>query len=260
MAAKRQIASLKIDADRLDAVIFDLDGVITDTASVHRAAWKRMFDQWLAERTNAVGEDHRPFSDDDYYLHVDGKPRYNGVESFLASRRISLARGDPGDSPTAETVCGLGNCKDELFLALLRARGVVSFPSSIELLQRLRANGSRTAIISASRNCAAVLDAAGIVQLFDAKVDGVDADELGLQGKPDPAVFLEAARRLGVEPGRAAVVEDALAGVEAGRRGRFALVIGIDREGHGDQLLERGADVVVSDLGAVRVSTGGEGQ
>ncbi len=253
MTAEGQIAPPEIRTDRLDAVIFDLDGVITDTASVHRAAWKRMFDQWLAERTRAEGEDCRPFSDDDYLLYVDGKPRYDGVASFLASRGISLARGDPGDSPTAETVCGLGNRKDELFLALLRERGVIAFPTSIELLQRLRANGSRTAIISASRNCAGVLDAAGIAQLFDAKVDGVDADALGLRGKPDPAVFLEAARRLGVEPGRAAVVEDALAGVEAGRRGRFGLVIGIDRVGHGEELRERGADVVVGDLGAVRV-------
>lgn len=258
MTAEGQIASPEIRTDRLDAVIFDLDGVITDTASVHQLAWKRMFDQWLAERTKATGEDRRPFSDDDYYLYVDGKPRYDGVVSFLASRGISLARGDPSDSPTTETASGLGNRKDELFFALLGERGVVSFPSSIELLQRLRANGSRTAIISASRNCVAVLDAAGIAQLFDAKVDGVDADALGLPGKPDPAVFLEAARRLEVEPGRAAVVEDALAGVEAGRRGRFGLVIGVDRGGHGEELRERGADVVVGDLGAVRVSTKGD--
>jgi alpha,alpha-trehalase len=259
MTAEGQIAPPEIRTDRLDAVIFDLDGVITDTASVHQAAWKRMFDQWLAKGRWAEGEDRRPFSDDDYYVYVDGKPRYDGVVSFLASRGISLARGDPSDSPTAETACGLGNRKDELFLALLRERGVVPFPSSIELLQRLRANGTRTAIISASRNCAAVLDAAGIAQLFDAKVDGVDTDSLGLRGKPAPAVFLEAACRLGVDPGRAAVVEDALAGVEAGRRGRFGLVIGVDRGGHGEELQARGADVVVSDLGAVRVSGEGSG-
>ena len=257
MTTDRQTAPPQIRTDRFDAVIFDLDGVITDTASVHRAAWKRTFDQWLAERTRAEGEDHRPFSDEDYYLYVDGKPRYDGVVSFLASRGITLLRGDPGDPPTAETVSGLGNRKDELFLALLRERGVVPFPSSLELLRRLRANGTRTAIISASRNCAAVLDAAGIAQLFDAKVDGVDAEALGLPGKPDPAVFVEAARRLEVEPGHAAVVEDALAGVEAGRRGRFGLVIGVDRGGHGEALREHGADVIVGDLGAVGVSTGG---
>lgn len=260
MTADEQDASLEIRTDRFDAVIFDLDGVITDTASVHRAAWKQMFDPWLARRGPRDGEDHRPFSDEDYYRDVDGKPRYDGVGSFLASRGISLACGRPRDPPTAETVCGLGNRKDELFLASLRDEGVAPFPSSIELLRRLRAAGSRTAIISASRNCVQVLEAAGIADLFDARVDGVDGDSLGLPGKPDPAVFLEAARRLGVDPGRAAVVEDALAGVEAGRRGQFALVIGIDRGGHGEELRARGADAVVGDLGAVRVVTAGDGR
>jgi alpha,alpha-trehalase len=254
MTADKQHAPLEIRTDQFDAVIFDLDGVITDTASDHHAAWKQMFNQWLAGRAEAEGEDHRPFSDDDYYLYVDGKPRSDGVVLFLSSRGISLAPGDSGDPPTAETACGLGNRKDELFLALLREQGVAAFPSSIELLQELRASGARTAIISASRNCAAVLDAAGVRRLFDVKVDGVDADALGLHGKPDPAVFLEAARRLGVQPERAAVVEDALAGVAAGRRGGFGLVLGIDRAGHGEELRERGADVVVGDLGAVRVS------
>ena len=244
----------EIRMDRLEAVIFDLDGVITDTASVHAAAWKRMFDRFLADRADREGEDQQPFSTDDYYLYVDGKPRYDGVESFLASRGISIPRGEPGDPPAAETACGLGNRKDELFLSQLREEGVASFPSSIALLRRLRASGFRTAIISASRNCADVLEAAGVAELFDAKVDGVDADELGLNGKPDPAVFLEAARRLGVEPARAAVVEDALAGVEAGRRGRFGLVIGVDRGGHAEELRERGADILVGDLAEVRVS------
>ena len=244
----------ELPMDGLDAVIFDLDGVITDTASVHAAAWKRMFDQFLADYAGHEGEDQRAFSEDDYYLYVDGKPRYDGVQSFLGSRGISLPRGDTADAPKADTACGLGNRKDELFLAQLRERGVVPFPSSIELLHGLRARGCRTAIISASRNCTDVLDAAGVTGLFDAKVDGVDADELGLSGKPDPAVFLEAASRLGVEPGRAAVVEDALAGVEAGRRGRFGLVIGVDRGGHTEALRQRGADVVVGDLREVRVS------
>lgn len=246
--------------DRLDAVIFDLDGVITDTASVHAAAWKRMFNQFLADRADREDEDQQPFSADDYYLYVDGKPRYDGVESFLASRGISIPRGDPSDLPAAETACGLGNRKDELFLSQLREEGVASFPSSIALLHGLRASGCRTAIISASRNCANVLEAAGVAELFDAKVDGVDADELGLKGKPNPAVFLEAARRLGVEPARAAVVEDALAGVEAGRRGSFGLVIGVDRGGHAEELRERGADILVGDLSEVRISatTGNE--
>jgi alpha,alpha-trehalase len=244
----------EIRVDRLDAVIFDLDGVITDTASVHAAAWKRMFDQFLADRADREGEDQQPFSEDDYYLYVDGKPRYDGVESFLASRGISLPRGDPGDLPAAETACGLGNRKDELFLSQLRKEGVASFPSSIALLHGLRASGCRTAVISASRNCSNVLEAAGVAELFDAKVDGLDADELGLKGKPNPAVFLEAARRLEVEPARAAVVEDALAGVEAGRRGGFGLVIGVDRAGHAEELRERGADILVGDLGEVRIT------
>jgi alpha,alpha-trehalase len=243
----------EIQMDRLEAVIFDLDGVITDTASVHAAAWKRMFDRFLADRADREGEDQQPFSTDDYYLYVDGKPRYDGVDSFLASRGISVPRGEPGDPPAAETACGLGNRKDELFLSQLREGGVASFPSSIALLRRLRASGFRTAIISSSRNCAEVLEAAGVAELFDAKVDGVDADELGLSGKPDPAIFLEAARRLGVEPGRAAVVEDALAGVEAGRRGRFGLVIGVNRGGHAEELRAHGADILVDDLGEVRV-------
>ncbi len=244
----------EIRLDRLDAVIFDLDGVITDTASVHAAAWRRMFDQFLADRADRQGEGHQPFSPEDYYLYVNGKPRYDGVESFLASRAISIPRGEPSDLPTAETSCGLGNRKDALFLALLREQGAAPFPSSIDLLHRLRASGCRTAIISASRNCADVLEAAGVAELFDAKVDGMDADELGLGGKPDPAVFLEAASRLGVEPARAAVIEDALAGVDAGRRGGFGLVIGVDRAGHAEALREHGADLVVGDLGELRVS------
>ena len=245
--------AVEIRLDDLDAVIFDLDGVITDTATVHSAAWKQMFDGFLVNRADRAGEDHQPFSAEDYYLYVDGKPRYDGVESFLASRGISIPHGEPGDPPEAETTCGLGNRKDELFRSQLR-QGIAPFPSSIALLRRLRASGCGTAIISASRNCADVLQAAGVAELFDAKVDGMDADELGLPGKPDPAVFLEAARRLGVEPARAAVVEDALAGVEAGRGGRFGLVVGVDRTGHGEELRERGADVVVGDLGEVRVA------
>jgi alpha,alpha-trehalase len=243
--------TFELPAEGLEAVIFDLDGVITDTASVHAAAWKRMFDRFLAQRPRRGDEDHRPFSADDYYLYVDGKPRYDGVESFLASRGIRLRRGSPDDPPTADTVCGLGNRKDALFLARLAEQGVAAYPSSIELLHRLRAGGFRTAVISASRNCVEVLEAAAIAGLFEVRVDGVDADELGLKGKPDPAVFLEAARRLGVEPRRCAVVEDALAGVEAGRRGGFGLVIGVDRGGHAEALRQRGADVVVADLGEV---------
>lgn len=235
-------------------MIFDLDGVITDTASVHAAAWKQMFDRFLADRPEAAGEDRRPFAEPDYLRYVDGMPRYTGVELFLGSRGISLPYGEPSDPVSAETICGLGNRKDALFLAELREHGVAPFQSSAELVRRLRAERYRTAIISASRNCSEVLDAADVADLFEAKVDGIVAEELGLSGKPDPAVFLEAARRLGVVPERSAVVEDALAGVEAGRRGGFALVIGVDRADHAEALREHGADVVVSDLGEVRVS------
>jgi alpha,alpha-trehalase len=253
--------SPEIPIDRLDAVIFDLDGVITDTASVHAAAWREMFDRFLTLWAEREGRSQQPFSADDYYLYVDGKPRYDGVESFLESRGISIPLGDPDDFPDADTVCGLGNRKDELFLRQIRSKGVDPLPSSVSLLGRLRDEGRRTAIVSASRNCAEVLRAAGVADLFDTKVDGVDSDELGLAGKPDPAVYLEAARRLAVDPARAAVVEDALAGVEAGRRGRFLLVIGVDRGGHERELREHGADVVVRDLGELRVSaTTGKGR
>jgi alpha,alpha-trehalase len=252
MSAERRELSL----ERADAVIFDLDGVVTDTASVHAAAWKRLFDGFLRERAGSTGEPFRPFTEDDYRRFVDGKPRYDGVRDFLASRGIALPEGDPADEPEEETVCGLGNRKNDLFLAELAAEGPRAFPSTVALVRDLQRRGIRTAVISASRNTAAVLEAAGLGDLFRTRVDGVDAGELGLPGKPDPAVFLEAARRLGVEPARAAVVEDALAGVEAGRRGGFGLVVGVDRTGHPDALREHGADVVVSDLAELEL--GGE--
>jgi alpha,alpha-trehalase len=241
----------EIPTGEIAAVIFDMDGVITDTASVHSAAWKRMFDAYLAERE---GDDARPFSDDDYQLYVDGKPRYDGVDDFLRSRGIELPRGEPADSPDTKTVCGLGNRKQEMFARTLREQGVAVFPTSVELLRRLRGAGLGTAVISASKNAAQVLESAGVIDLFDARVDGEVADELGLAGKPDPAVFLEAAGRVGVTPAEAAIVEDAIAGVEAGRRGEFALVIGVDRVGNADRLRSHGADVVVEDLGELRVT------
>ena len=248
-----------IDTGRIDAVVFDLDGVVTDTASVHAAAWSRLFDEYLARRAEAAGGSFTPFTPDDYRHHVDGKPRYDGVRDFLASRGVALPWGEPGDPGDAETVCGLGNRKNDRFLAELDEVGVRPFTTTVTLLERLRAAGVATAIISASRNCLQVLEAGGLTHLFDARVDGVVADELGLPGKPDPAVFLEAARRVDVEPGRAAVVEDALAGVEAGRRGGFALVVGVDRTGHPEALAEHGAHVVVPDLGDISLLGGGDG-
>jgi alpha,alpha-trehalase len=240
--------------DKVDAVIFDMDGVVTDTARTHAAAWKRLFDEFLRERADRSGEPFQPFdSGADYLRYVDGKPRYDGVQSFLASRGILLPYGHPDDPPDRETVCGLGNRKNRYFRASLEQEGVKPYQSTVDFIRMLKAQGIRTAVISSSRNSVEVLEAAQVRDLFDAKVDGVDAEELGLTGKPDPAIFLEAARRLGVEPARAIVVEDAIAGVEAGRRGGFALVVGVDRVGHAEELKEWGADVVVPDLSVLHV-------
>jgi alpha,alpha-trehalase len=243
-----QPARPALSLDRLEAVVFDTDGVLTDTASVHAAAWKRLFDEYLALRISRGQVPFRPYEEADYLRSIDGRPRYDGVAGFLASRGIQLPWGDPADPPDRETVCGLGNAKDRSFVAHLREHGAEAFPTSVAFVRRLRERGLRTAVVSASRNMVAVLDSAGLRELFDVEVDGVKADRLGLAGKPDPALFLEAARRLGVAPPRAAVVEDSLAGVEAGRRGRFAVVVGLDRGGQAAALAERGADVVVTDL------------
>lgn len=242
-----------LSLDRLEAVVFDTDGVLTDTASVHGAAWKRLFDEYLRQRAERDSEPFRAFEEADYLRHVDGRSRYDGVAGFLASRGIELPWGDPADPPGRETVCGLGNAKDRYFVTHLRDQGALAFPSSVAFVRRLRESGLRTAVVSASRNMVAVLESAGLRDLFDAEVDGVEAGRLGLAGKPDPALFLEAARRLGVAPARAAVVEDALAGVEAGRRGRFGVVVGVDRGGQAAALAERGADVVVADLGELKL-------
>lgn len=240
----RQRAPVTIDPARHQAVIFDLDGVVTDTAGVHRAAWRRMFDAFLDERRHRTGEDRRPFSDVDYERFVDGRSRIDGVAAFLQSRGITL----PLDEMRA-----LGDRKDRYFLQSLAQDGVRPHRSTVQVVRELQARGVATAVFSASRNCAAVLDAAGLTDLFGVRVDGVVAAEMGLAGKPEPALLLESARRLGVAPDRTVVVEDAEAGVEAGRRGGFALVVGVDRTGHAQQLIDRGADVVVCDLTAVVV-------
>ena len=234
----------------LRAVIFDMDGVVTDTASIHAAAWKRLFDEYLATTSARAHRRFRPFDiDGDYRQYVDGKPRYDGVRDFLRSRRIVLPEDEAGDAADRETVRSLGNRKDAYFLEHLRKNGVKPYPGTIELVKTLHAAGVRSAIISASRNLTEVLGAAGISNLFGTRIDGVEAERLGLKGKPDPAVFLEAAHRLGVTPLETAIVEDALAGVEAGRRGGFRLVVGVDRNGHAEELRARGADVVVRDAG-----------
>jgi beta-phosphoglucomutase family hydrolase len=234
--------------ERYDAVLFDLDGVLTDTAGIHAACWKRTFDEFLRRR--AGGDRFRPFDvETDYRLYVDGKRRYDGVRDFLRSRGIELPEGSSGDPPDAETVCGVGNRKNELVSVALLGGGFEVYQGSVLLVRALRDAGKKTAVVSSSANCAAVLRAAGIDDLFDTRVDGKVAAELDLPGKPAPDAFLEAARRLGVEARRAVVVEDAISGVRAGRAGGFGLVIGVARHEEPGVLLEEGADVVVSDLG-----------
>ena len=229
-----------------------MDGVVTRTAAVHAAAWKQLFDDFLEKRAAAADLDWTPFDiDSDYRVYVDGKARYDGVRSFLASRDITLPEGAPDDPPDMETVCGLGNRKNGYFIDVLEHNGVEPFESTVRLVRCLQQLGIGTAIISASENAAAVLEAAGVGTLFPVQVDGLVARRLALLGKPDPAVFLEATRQLASVPERAIVVEDALAGVEAGRRGGFAHVIGVDRTGYPDALRESGADVVVPDLADV---------
>ena len=238
-----------------DAVLFDLDGVLTRTASVHAAAWKKLFDGFLEQRATQAGEPFVPFDiDADYRRYVDGKPRYDGVAAFLESRGIELPLGAPEDGPDVQSVHALGNLKDRYFLEHLEQHGVEPYEAAIALVRTLRAQEIKTAVVSSSNNCAAVLEAAGIAQLFDARVDGTDITRLELKGKPAPDAFLEAARRLGAEPSRAVVVEDAIAGVEAGRAGRFGCVIGVDRSGQAQALREAGADVVVTDLAQVQVA------
>jgi beta-phosphoglucomutase family hydrolase len=239
-------AVVEIARSAFDAVVMDLDGVITDTASLHEMAWKRMFDGFLSSRPPLPGEDHRPFENDDYRRFVDGMPRSDGATSFLTSRGISVPR---------DEVRKLAVQKDNDFQDLLAKEGARLIPGSLSLLVALRRAGFRTAIVSASRNCSAVLSRAGLTDFFDASVDGVVAAELGLPGKPDPAVYLEAAGRLRTPPERSVVVEDALAGVEAGRRGGFGLVVGVDRADHGQELLDHGADAIVRDLTGVEVAS-----
>jgi trehalose 6-phosphate phosphatase len=240
------------DTGRLDAVLFDMDGVVTDTAVAHFAAWKTLFDAFLRARDPEA----RPFDEADYREHVDGKPRYDGVAAFLASRGIALPHGEAGDDPDAGTVCGLGNRKNRLFNDWLAANRVEPFPGSLALLDALDAAGIPAAVFSSSRNADAVLASAGIRHRFRAKIDGSDGAALSLPGKPDPAYLVEAARRLGADPARAAVIEDALSGVEAGRRGGFAHVIGIDRDGDGSALRGAGATITVADLAELGLADG----
>lgn len=234
--------------DAVTACLFDLDGVLTDTASVHRGAWKQMFDDFLRRRADETGEPFREFTDTDYERHVDGRPRRDGTRTFLLSRGIDLPEGSPDDPPGAPTINGLSNRKNELVLRLIDENGVTVFEGSVRYVRAVRDAGLRTAVVSSSANTAQVLDVVGIADLFEARIDGLVAVERGLPGKPAPDTFLAGAEALGVPAAAAAVFEDALAGVEAGRAGSFGYVIGVDRVGQRDALRQRGADVVVGDL------------
>ena len=237
-----------ISPARFDAVLFDLDGVITATDKTHFTAWKTLFDSYLEARGRRQGKPFRSFSETDMTTFVDGKPRYEGVRSFLASRGIALPEGDLDDAEDAETVHGLGNRKNRLFNETIRTQGVTVFEGSLALIHALRAVGIRCAVVSSSRNCRRVLKAAGIEALIDVRFDGINAAGMNLIGKPNPDTYLKAAEWVGVEPARAVVVEDAIAGVQAGRAGGFGLVVGVDRAGIGRALSDAGADFVVKDL------------
>ncbi|MFF0389912.1 HAD family hydrolase [Kitasatospora sp. NPDC004615] len=235
--------------DRINAFLFDLDGVLTQTAKVHAAAWKHMFDGFLRSEAERTGAPFVPFDPvGEYDRYVDGRPRLDGTRQFLASRGIELPEGTPEDPPGARTVNGLSAAKNETVLRMIREQGVQPYQGSVAYLHRLRESGLPRAVVSSSANCRDVLKAAGIDGLFDVVVDGITAARDHLAGKPAPDTFLAAAKRLGVEPEHAAVFEDALAGVAAGRAGGFGTVVGVNRTGQAEALREHGADVVVDDL------------
>ncbi len=246
-------AAVVISRREFDAAIFDLDGVLTDTARVHAAAWKEVFDDFLQRRAERQGTGFQPFDvGSDYLAYVDGRSRYDGIRTFLASRGMKLPEGSEQDPENAETVRGLGQRKARLFRQALR-QGIDPAPSAADLLAKLRQFRISVAVGSSSRNCAAILRAAGLDHQIDVRVDGLDVEHLGLPGKPDPALFLEVARRLGVVPGRAVLFEDASAGVEAGRRGGFGRVVGMGRGRRPEALRRRGADLGIANLDQVEV-------
>ena len=242
-------ATTRLEFTRFDAILFDLDGVITKTAVLHAAAWKRLFDEYLQHVALRTGAKFEPFDlEKDYRAYVDGKPRYDGVNSFLTSRGLTLPWGTLADPPDKETIYGLGNRKDGYFEAQLRQAGVAVYPSTVQCLRLAKAHRLKTAVVSSSHHCREVIDAAGLTALFETMIDGHDIDHLHLPGKPAPDTFLEAARRLAVPPENAIVIEDALAGVQAGRAGGFGLVIGVNRQNQAEALRRHGADIVVDDL------------
>jgi beta-phosphoglucomutase family hydrolase len=239
-----------ITSAKYDAVLFDLDGVITDTARLHAACWKQMFDDYLQNRATQRGEAFHPFDPEaDYRLYVDGKPRFDGVRDFLKSRDIHLPEGNMDDPPHAETVIGLGNRKNDLVNKMIEEKGVQPYEGSVRLIHQLRDRGFRMAVVTSSQNCTSVLKATHLDKVFDVLVDGNTLLEQHLAGKPAPDMFLLAAKRLGVEPQRAIVIEDAIAGVQAGSNGHFGLVIGVARKDNAEELRRNGALLVVNDLG-----------
>lgn len=238
-----------IRLEQFAAVLFDLDGVLTATAKVHAICWKQMFDEYLQQKSLVTGKTFQPFDiDQDYRLYVDGKLRYEGVQSFLQSRGIEIPWGTPEHAVHEESVCGLGNRKNELVGEMLAAGNVGVYEGSIALVRYLLDKKVRTAVVSASKNCEAILKAAGISELFELRVDGIVAESYSLPGKPEPATFLKAAELLGVKPEDTVVIEDAIAGVQAGKKGGFGLVIGVDRHDDAEALQANGADLVVDDL------------
>lgn len=245
--------STQVSKDRFDAVLFDLDGVIAATPAIHAKAWKLLFDDFLKDQAVSGGPAFEPFSDADYLRHMVGCTRYTAVASFLSSRGFTLPEGSPADPPGTETVCGLGNEKNRQFRDLLDRDGIGIYPSSVRFVETLREAGIGTAVVSPSKNCQRVLGCAGLLDLFDVRVDGKIAEQNALPGRPHPEIFLHAARLLGAEPERAAVVEDAVVGYGAGRSGRFGLTIAVDRNGH-SPAIGNGAWAVVRDLADVAVA------
>ena len=238
-----------VSRDQFDAILFDLDGVITDTADLHAMCWKQMFDEYLQKRARQTGEAFRPFDvTSDYLLYVDGKPRFAGVRDFLKSRGIELPEGNPEDLTDVETVCGLGNRKNDLVNDAIAEVGVVPYAGSVRFIYRIRRDAFKIAVVTSSQNCMAVLQAAKLDEFFPVRVDGNVIDAQQLAGKPAPDTFLLAAKLLGVEPKRTVVIEDAISGVQAGSDGDFGLVIGVARKNNAEELERHGADLVVRDL------------
>ena len=237
------------DLERFDAFLFDLDGVLTDTASIHAACWKRMFDGYLRERAEASDEPFVPFEiDTDYLLYVDGKPRFDGVRDFLSSRGISLPEGSKTDPPGHDTVCALGNIKNDMVNEVIDTEGVEAYAGSVAFLEALQAAGKKIGLVSSSANAGRVLDVADLTRFIQVRVDGAVAAQRQIKGKPAPDTFLEAARDLGVEASAAVVIEDAISGVQAGRAGSFGCVVGVARKDNEADLQANGADIVVTDL------------